>query len=33
VLVWRKDELHPRGPGFVEVATELGPREFGTVRQ
>ncbi|TDC80581.1 LysR family transcriptional regulator [Micromonospora sp. KC606] len=33
VLVWRKDALHPRGRGFVEVATELGPREFGTVRQ
>ncbi|NKE58386.1 hypothetical protein FXN61_16765 [Lentzea sp. PSKA42] len=33
VLVWRKDVLHPRGRGFVDVVTELGPREFGTVRQ
>jgi DNA-binding transcriptional LysR family regulator len=33
VLVWRKDALHPRGRGFVDVVTELGPREFGTVRQ
>jgi DNA-binding transcriptional LysR family regulator len=32
-LVWRRDALHPRGRGLVEVATELGPREFGTVRR
>lgn len=32
-LVWRKDALHPRGRGFVEVATQLGPRGFGTVRR
>lgn len=31
-LVWRRDALHPRGRGFVEVATQLGPRGFGTVR-
>jgi hypothetical protein len=33
VLVWRRDALHPRGRGFVEVATELGPRGFGTLRR
>lgn len=31
-LVWRKDGLHPRGRGFVDVATELGPRRFGSTR-
>lgn len=32
-LVWRKEALHPRGRGFVEVTAKLGPREFGTARQ
>lgn len=31
-LVWRKDALHPRGRGFVEVAAKLGPREFSMAR-
>ncbi|GGU55589.1 LysR family transcriptional regulator [Lentzea flava] len=28
-LVWHTDGLHPRGRGFVDVATELGPRRYG----
>lgn len=28
-LVWREDGLPPRGHGFVDVATGLGPRRFG----
>lgn len=31
-LVWRKDGLLPRVRGFIDIATELGPRRFGQVR-
>jgi len=31
-LVWREDGLLPRVRGFVDVATELGPRRFGRAR-
>ncbi|GAB1510965.1 LysR family transcriptional regulator [Actinophytocola sp. KF-1] len=31
-LVWRDDALPPRVRGFVDVATELGPRRFGRTR-
>jgi DNA-binding transcriptional LysR family regulator len=32
VLVWRKDVVSPRVQGFVETATQLGPRAFGRPR-